>query len=72
MVLLENELQYGVSYPVSSEAMSKDFVLPIGKAKIMRAGSHITLVSYSRSVQLCLEAAEEAARQGIECEVGKS
>ena len=72
MILLESELQYGVSYAMSDEAMSENFVLPIGVAKIMRAGSHITLVSYSRPVQLCLKAAEEMAKQGVECEVSES
>ncbi|CAJ0829610.1 4871_t:CDS:2 [Entrophospora sp. SA101] len=36
VVVLENELQYGISYPVSQEALSNDFILPIGKAKIIR------------------------------------
>ena len=36
MVFLENEILYGESFPVSDEALSKDFVLPIGKAKVRR------------------------------------
>lgn len=54
---------------MSDEALSDNFVLPIGKAKIERAGSHMTLVSHSRFVGFCLMAAEELAGQGIECEV---
>lgn len=38
VVVLENELMYGISFEVSDEVMSDDFVLPIGKAKIERPG----------------------------------
>lgn len=38
VVFLENEIVYGVQYPMSDEALSSDFVLPIGKAKVERAG----------------------------------
>lgn len=69
VVVLENEILYGVSFPMPQEALSADFVIPIGKAKIERAGKHITLVSYSRAVQFCLEAAAEMEKQGVECEV---
>lgn len=69
VVFLENELVYGTAYPVSEEVLSKDFVLPIGKAKIQRPGSHITLVAHSRAVELSLQAAQELAKSGIECEV---
>jgi pyruvate dehydrogenase E1 component beta subunit len=54
---------------MSPEAMSSDFLLPIGKAKIERSGKHITLVAHSRAVQFCLEAAAEMEKQGVECEV---
>ncbi|PNF17106.1 Pyruvate dehydrogenase E1 component subunit beta, mitochondrial [Cryptotermes secundus] len=69
VVVLENEILYGVAFPVSDEAMSKDFLVPIGKAKIERPGSHITLVAHSRAVELSLDAAKELAGEGIECEV---
>ncbi|XP_015602347.1 pyruvate dehydrogenase E1 component subunit beta, mitochondrial [Cephus cinctus] len=69
VVVLENELLYGVQYPMSDEALSKDFVLPIGKAKIERVGKHITLVAHSKAVELALEAANELAGKGIEAEV---
>jgi pyruvate dehydrogenase E1 component beta subunit len=38
--------------------LDKDFVVPIGKAKIMREGTHVTLVGYSRNVKYSLQAAE--------------
>ncbi|XP_017768857.1 PREDICTED: pyruvate dehydrogenase E1 component subunit beta, mitochondrial [Nicrophorus vespilloides] len=69
VVFLENEILYGVQYPMSDEAMSKDFVLPIGKAKIERQGKHITIVAHSRAVETSLEAAKELAGKGIEAEV---
>lgn len=69
VVFLENELLYGVTYEVDDSALSKDFLIPIGKAKIERAGDRITLVSHSKPVGLCLEAAEQLAKEGINCEV---
>jgi len=69
VVFLENEILYGLPFEMSSEAQSKDFVIPIGKAKIEKTGSHVTLVSHSRGVQLCLEAAKELSGSGIDCEV---
>jgi pyruvate dehydrogenase E1 component beta subunit len=71
VVFLENELLYGVSFPVSSEVLSEDFVLPIGKAKIERAGEHVTLVSYSMSTRISLQAAEELEKIGVSAEVCK-
>ena len=44
-------------------------MLPIGKARIVRPGKDVTLVSYSISVGLCLEAAEKLAEQGIDAEI---
>lgn len=69
VVFLENELLYGVSFPVSDEALSKDFVLPIGKAKIEREGSDITIVAHSKCVGQSLEAADILAKDGIKAEV---
>ncbi len=66
---MENELVYGLQFPISEEALSPDFVLPIGKGKIEREGKHITLVSHSIGVKLCLEAAKELEQNGIDCEV---
>ena len=63
---LENEILYGKSFPVPK---LEDFVLPIGKARICRAGSDVTIVSYSITVGQALEAAEKLAEEGIEAEV---
>ena len=69
VVVLENELMYGTSFPVSDEAMSENFLIEIGKAKIEKAGKDITLVSHSKSVGLCIEAAEQLENEGVSCEV---
>ena len=66
VVFLENELLYGRSFDVPEV---DDFVLPIGKARIMRQGSDVTIVSYSIGVGLALEAADELAGEGIDAEV---
>jgi len=66
---LENEIMYGTAFDVSDEVMSKDFLVPIGKAKIERAGKHVTLVAFSRAVATALDAAKELSQLGIEAEV---
>ena len=66
VVFLENELLYGHSFDVPD---MDDFVLPIGKAKIVRPGKDVTLVSYSIAVGVSLEAAETLAGEGIDAEV---
>ena len=66
VVFLENELLYGQHFDVP---LVDDYVLPIGKARIMREGSDVTLVSYSIGVGVALEAAEKLAAEGIEAEV---
>ncbi|CCG23887.1 Pdb1 pyruvate dehydrogenase [Candida orthopsilosis Co 90-125] len=59
VVFLENEIAYGESFPVSEEVLSSDFVLPIGKAKVEREGTDVTLVGHSRAVKFAMEAAEK-------------
>nr|WP_298927962.1 pyruvate dehydrogenase complex E1 component subunit beta [uncultured Erythrobacter sp.] len=66
VVFLENELVYGKSFDVPD---LDDHVLPIGKARTMREGSDVTIVSYSIGVGLALEAAETLAGEGIDAEV---
>ena len=66
VVFLENELVYGRSFDVPK---LDDYVLPIGKARIVREGSDVTIVSYSIAVGLALEAAEKLAEDGIDAEV---
>ncbi|CRK33669.1 hypothetical protein BN1708_019271, partial [Verticillium longisporum] len=48
VVVLENELLYGQTFPMSEAAQKDDFVIPFGKAKIERAGSDLTIVTLSR------------------------
>jgi len=66
VVFLENELIYGRSFELPE---LDDHVLPIGKARIMREGKDVTIVSYSIGVGLALEAAEALAAEGIDAEV---
>ncbi|MFL0356548.1 pyruvate dehydrogenase complex E1 component subunit beta [Erythrobacter sp. GH1-10] len=66
VVFLENELVYGRSFDVPD---IEDYVLPIGKARTMREGSDVTIVSYSIGVGFALEAAEQLAEEGIDAEV---
>lgn len=66
VIVLENELLYGESHDVP---VSDDFVIPIGRAKIERAGSDVTIVAFSIMVGKALKAAEELAEQGIDAEV---
>ncbi|MCJ1961854.1 pyruvate dehydrogenase complex E1 component subunit beta [Novosphingobium mangrovi (ex Hu et al. 2023)] len=66
VVFLENELVYGRNFELPE---LDDHVLPIGKARIMREGSDVTIVSYSIGVGVALEAAEKLAEEGIDAEV---
>ena len=66
MIFLENEIVYGRSFPVPK---IDDFVLPIGKARIVKPGKDVTLVSYSISVGTCEEAAQKLAEEGIDAEI---
>merc|ERR1712000_177723 len=68
--VLENELLYGQSFPMSEAAQKDDFVLPFGKAKIERPGKDLTIVSLSRCVGQALVAAEGLKKKyGVEAEV---
>ena len=66
VVFLENEIVYGRQFPVPKDV---DWVVPIGKARIAKPGRHVSLVSHSIGVGLCLEAADVLAREGIEAEI---
>jgi pyruvate dehydrogenase E1 component beta subunit len=66
VIFLENEILYGHSSPVPK---LDDFVLPIGKAKIARAGKDVTIVAWSMGMSYAMKAAEELAGEGIEAEV---
>ena len=66
VIFLENEILYGHSFEVPK---LDDYVLPIGKARIARAGKDVTLVSFAIGMTYALKAAEELAKQGIDAEV---
>jgi len=66
VVFLEHELLYGHTFPVPD---IDDYTLPIGKAAVVREGTDVTLVGYSRMVGFALEAADTLAEQGISAEV---
>jgi pyruvate dehydrogenase E1 component beta subunit len=66
VVFLENELTYGLSF---EEEYDDDHVVEIGKAKVLREGSDVTIVAFSLVVKYALEAAEELEKQGISAEV---
>jgi len=66
VVFLENELLYGQSFDVPK---LDDYVLPIGKASIVRPGRDVTIVSYAIGVGVALDAAAKLAEDGIEAEV---
>jgi pyruvate dehydrogenase E1 component subunit beta len=66
IIFLENELLYGVSSPVPK---LDDYVLPIGRARIVRTGSDVTLVAWSMAMTYALKAADELAKDNISAEV---
>jgi pyruvate dehydrogenase E1 component beta subunit len=66
VVFLEHEMLYGVEFEIPDV---KDWVVPIGKAKIRRTGADVTITAHSRMVGLALKAAEQLAEEGVECEV---
>ena len=66
VIFLENEVLYGHSGEVPK---LDDYVIPIGKARVARQGSHVTIISWSNGMTYSLKAAEELAKEGIEAEV---
>jgi pyruvate dehydrogenase E1 component beta subunit len=66
VIFLENEILYGQTFECP---VDEDFILPIGRAKIERTGSHVTIVAFSIMVGVAMKAAEKLAEQGIEAEV---
>ncbi|MCX7307437.1 MAG: pyruvate dehydrogenase complex E1 component subunit beta, partial [Afipia sp.] len=66
VIFLENEILYGVSGDVPK---LDDYIVPIGKAKIVRAGNHVTLIAWSHAMNYALKAADELAKENIEAEV---
>merc|ERR1712209_112600 len=69
VVFLENEITYGQTFDIDEKVLDPSFVLPIGKAKIMKPGSDITIVGHSIGVGFAMDAAAELEKQGISAEV---
>ena len=65
IVFLEHEMMYGLEFDVPEG----DQVLPIGKARVRREGTDVTITAHSRMVGFALQAAEQLAAEGISCEV---
>jgi pyruvate dehydrogenase E1 component beta subunit len=66
VVFLEHEMLYGLEFDIPE---ADDWIVPIGKAKVRRPGTDVTISSHSRMVGFALQAAEELAKEGIEAEV---
>lgn len=65
VIFLENELDYNDKMEIPTE----EYLVPIGKAKVIREGKHITLISYSRMLKFCREAADILSKKGISVEI---
>jgi pyruvate dehydrogenase E1 component beta subunit len=66
VIFLENEVLYGHTGEVPK---LDDYVIPIGKARVVRKGQHVTIISWSNGMTYALKAADELAKEGIEAEV---
>jgi pyruvate dehydrogenase E1 component beta subunit len=66
VIFLENEMLYGHTGEVPK---LDDYVIPIGKARLVRTGGHVTIISWSNGMTYALKAADELAKEGIEAEV---
>jgi pyruvate dehydrogenase E1 component subunit beta len=66
VIFLENEILYGQSSPVPK---LDDYTVPIGRAKVVRTGEHVTLIAWSMGMSYALKAAEELAKEQISAEV---
>ena len=66
VIFLENEILYGQTFEIPA---GDDWTVPIGQARVARAGTDVTIVSYSRGVSYALAAAEQLSQSGIEPEV---
>jgi pyruvate dehydrogenase E1 component beta subunit len=66
IVFLEHEMMYGLEFDVPEV---EDYLVPIGKAKVRREGTDVTITAHSRMVGFALQAAEKLAEEGISCEV---
>jgi pyruvate dehydrogenase E1 component beta subunit len=58
VVVLENEMMYGVTFDADEKVLDKDFLIPIGKAKIEKEGTDVTITAFAKMVGFALQAAE--------------
>jgi pyruvate dehydrogenase E1 component beta subunit len=65
VLFLENELSYGDKMEIPTE----EYLIPIGKARVVTEGKHVTLVSHGRMVLVCKQAVDELAKKGIQVEL---
>jgi len=69
VVVLENEIMYGKTFPREERFMDKEFLIPIGKAKVEREGKDVSIITFSRMVGESLEVAKRLEKEGISVEV---
>jgi pyruvate dehydrogenase E1 component beta subunit len=69
VMILEHELMYGVKFPMTDEEQSADYVIEIGSSKLEKEGTDVTVISFSKTVGLALEAAEVMKEKGVSVEV---
>ncbi len=62
-------VEHAALYPTRGEVPDGDFTEEIGKSDVKRTGKDVTVISYSKPVLAALEAADQLAREGIDCEV---
>ena len=62
-------LEHATLYQVRGEVPDGDYVIPIGKSKVQRPGKDVTIVTYSKGLEISLKAAEELAKEGVEAEI---
>lgn len=64
VIVLENEIIYNWPFEMSDEALGKDFLIPIGKAKIEKKGKDVTIVGFSRALGPTMEAVQKLSSEG--------
>jgi len=69
VIVLEHELLYGTLFPMSDEAQGKDFLIPIGQARVEKEGTDVTVVAFSINMRLAHEAADIMSARGVSVEV---
>jgi pyruvate dehydrogenase E1 component beta subunit len=62
-------IEHATLYQVRGEVPDGDYIVPIGKSTVQRSGDHVTIVTYSKMLELSLKAAEQLAKDGIEAEI---